>query len=160
MALRLSRKGAKFIGAHEGFSPIAYNDPAGHATIGFGHLLHYGPVTQADKRKRWSRRKGLRKLRQDARPVVDAILRAKPRGMVLAQHELDALTSAGYNLGSGVFDRGRSLGDALRAGNRKAIASAFSLYVYAGGRKLPGLVRRRSAERRVFVNGYRRRKFK
>ncbi len=160
MARKLSRRGVKFIGSYEGFSPVAYNDPVGHATIGFGHLLHYGPVTAADRRKRWSRRKGLRKLRHDAQPVVDAILRAKPKGMVLAKHELDMLTSAGFNLGAGVFDRGRSLGDALRAGNRKAIAAAFPLYVYAGNQKLPGLVRRRGAERRVFRNGYRRRRSK
>ena len=25
--------------------------PAGHATIGYGHLLHYGPPTRADRRK-------------------------------------------------------------------------------------------------------------
>ena len=28
-----------------------YDDPTDHATIGFGHLIHYGPVTEADHRE-------------------------------------------------------------------------------------------------------------
>ena len=44
----LSKAGAAFIGAFEGLRLTPYNDAAGHATVGYGHLLHYGPVTQHD----------------------------------------------------------------------------------------------------------------
>ena len=35
---------AELIARFEGFVARPYNDAAGHATIGFGHLLHRGPV--------------------------------------------------------------------------------------------------------------------
>lgn len=155
--MRLSRRGAKFIASFEGFraTPYRAHPSEEFLTIGFGH---YGPDVRLGMR--WSRAKGLRVLRRDAADVTQTILRTAPRGMALEQHELDALVSAGYNLGAGVFDRTRSLGSALRAGNRKGIAAAFPLYVFAGGERLEGLVRRRSAEKRLFRFGYRRKRSK
>ena len=34
----------------EGFKPKAYNDIANNATIGYGTLLHMGPITEAEKK--------------------------------------------------------------------------------------------------------------
>lgn len=48
----VSMKTTRFVATFEGFLTCPYNDPAGHATIGYGHLLHYGGVTKKD-RKRW-----------------------------------------------------------------------------------------------------------
>ena len=44
----LSQKGARFLGAWEGYRAEPYNDSRMNATIGIGHLIHYGPVTPAD----------------------------------------------------------------------------------------------------------------
>jgi len=38
--MQLSAKGAALIGKHEGFEPRPYNDPTGHCTVGYGHLIH------------------------------------------------------------------------------------------------------------------------
>jgi GH24 family phage-related lysozyme (muramidase) len=45
---QLSERGAHFIGRFEGWRNKPYNDPTGNATIGFGHLIHMGPVTVHD----------------------------------------------------------------------------------------------------------------
>ena len=44
----LSVKGAAFIGHFEGFRGDLYNDPVGHCTIGFGHLVHHGPINGSE----------------------------------------------------------------------------------------------------------------
>ena len=49
--MRLSSKGALFIAGMEGCVLHPYDDPAGYATIGIGHLLHKSRVTMADKLK-------------------------------------------------------------------------------------------------------------
>ena len=47
--LQVSENGKKLVRDAEGFFSQPYNDPAGHATIGYGHLLHRGNVTAADR---------------------------------------------------------------------------------------------------------------
>ena len=42
--LSISDAGLEFITGHEGLRLELYNDPAGHATIGVGHLVHLGPI--------------------------------------------------------------------------------------------------------------------
>lgn len=148
--MRLSRKGAKFIASFEGFRPCPYQDPVKVWTIGYGHTAGVTSQTRCI-----SERKGRKLLRKDAAPVVRALYLANPHRR-WQQHQVDALVSAGYNLGPGVFDRGRSLGDAIRHGSRKAVGDSLLLYDNAGGGPLPGLTRRRRAERRVFLHGYRR----
>jgi lysozyme len=71
----------------------------------------------------------------------------------LSQNEADALASLVYNLGPGILDDGRTMGSALRSRNRARIASAFLVYDMAGGQHLPGLARRRRAERALFLKG-------
>lgn len=49
--IALNQAGARFIEAWEGFRSAPYNDSDSppNATIGVGHLLHYGPVTAGDR---------------------------------------------------------------------------------------------------------------
>lgn len=68
--MRLSKKGADFIGAFEGFSATLYNDPAGHCTIGYGHLVHLGNCDgsePAEFKRGITRKRAARLLREDAR---------------------------------------------------------------------------------------------
>jgi GH24 family phage-related lysozyme (muramidase) len=46
--LRLSSQGASLLANFEGRSNVLYNDPAGHCTIGIGHLVHEGPICGCD----------------------------------------------------------------------------------------------------------------
>ena len=49
--LRVSAHGLELIANFEGYEANLYNDAAGHATIGVGHLLHHGPYTTTDRRR-------------------------------------------------------------------------------------------------------------
>lgn len=146
---KLSKHGAEFIAEFEGFSAIPYNDPAGHATIGFGHLIHLGPVTAADNAqwKGFDRARGLILLRKDAERFEQAILDLVD--VPLSQNQFDALVSFAYNLGAGALAESTLL-KKLNHGNYKAVASQMKRWDKAGGVTLPGLARRRAAEGRLF----------
>lgn len=151
--LTLSKKGARFIARFEGLRLSPYNDAAGNATIGYGHLIHLGPVTAAD-RISWAgftEDEALRLLRRDAGAAAKAVRAVRPR--IMNQARFDALVSLAFNLGPGVLDPGRSMGDALRAKRRAGAADAFLLYDKAGGRVLAGLQIRRAAERKLWRTG-------
>lgn len=150
---RTSPKGIALIREFEGCELKPYNDPVGFATIGIGHLIARRPVIQADRDKYagFTSRDAEKLLAQDLLPF-EAAVRKVP--MALNQPQFDALVSACFNLGAGVLERGRSLGDALRAGDAQKVADALLLYDKAGSppRPLPGLTRRRRAERALFLS--------
>ena len=64
------------------------------------------------------------------------------------------MMSFAYNLGSGVYCRNMA-GSRINRGNLWEACAALSLYVRAGGRELPGLVRRRAEERALCEEGLR-----
>jgi lysozyme len=149
--MRLSREGAELIAHFEGFVPRPYDDAAGHATIGFGHLLHHGCVTAAD-RGHWgtiTRERGLELLAQDARDAERAVAEAVK--VPLSQEQFDALVSFTFNVGTGAF-RTSTLLRLLNAGDRAGAADELLRWSRAGGRVLEGLLRRRRAERDLFLS--------
>jgi lysozyme len=128
----------------------AYQDAVKVWTIGYGHTVGVSagsrPLTKAQAQQL---------LRRDLNRVYAPPVRkaAKAIGLKLTQNEFDALVSAVYNLGPGILDRGRTLGDALRSKDRHRIADAFLVYDKAGTppRPLAGLTRRRKAEKALFL---------
>lgn len=73
--IQLSARGAQFIGTFEGWRDKPYNDAANNATIGYGHLIHMGPVTPHDVSE-WgtlSKPDGIRLLQSDAHLAETAI---------------------------------------------------------------------------------------
>ena len=129
----ISKSGAKFIRAFEGFSAKPYNDPAGYATVGIGHLLGYRGVTDADRRGVWiagqntpgqlSESEALELLRQDLRnsiePAVRSLFISGPLRGKFEQPLYDALVSFAYNLGPGSLQGSpgfETLTAALRSG--------------------------------------------
>ena len=140
--LRTSPVGFDLIERFEGFSPVWYDDPVGVATIGFGWTgpLPDGfapPLTLDD---------GRRLLRQTIRPYEAAVGRLVT--VPLAQPQFDALVSFTYNLGASALASSTLLRK-LNAGE-PGVGMEFDRWVYAGGKRLPGLVRRRAAERALF----------
>jgi lysozyme len=67
----------------------------------------------------------------------------------LTQHQFDALVSFTFNVGSGALQRSR-LRRVINRGEVDDIAKQWMRWVWGGGRKLPGLRRRRAAELLVF----------
>jgi lysozyme len=68
----------------------------------------------------------------------------------LRQCEFDACVSLAYNIGEAAFGRS-TLCSLLNLGRKREAADQFPLWNKAGGRVLQGLVRRRAAERSLFV---------
>lgn len=66
----------------------------------------------------------------------------------LFQHEYDSMTSFSYNVGSHAFCNS-TLVRLLNAGRYEEACDELRKWVYAGGRKLQGLVNRREAERKL-----------
>lgn len=148
---KLSKKGAAFIAAYEGFVDHPYNDAANNATIGYGHLLHKGPVTQAD-RNHWGKithAQALALLQKDAQIAADAVAKyAKP----WRQSRFDALVSFTFNCGVGALATSTLL-KKHRARDYAGAAREFKKWNRAGGRVLAGLSRRRKAEATLYLNG-------
>jgi lysozyme len=149
--MRLSRAGAELIARFEGFVPRPYNDAAGHATIGFGHLIHHGRVTAADRAK-WgtvTRERGLTLLAADAQDAARAVEQGVH--VTLSQEQFDALVSFVFNVGVGAFGSSTLLRK-LNAGDRQGAADELLRWSRAGGRVLEGLLSRRRAERALFLS--------
>lgn len=68
----------------------------------------------------------------------------------LSQTQWDALVSFCFNVGAGNF-RASTLLKKLNAGRYQTVPSELNRWVFAGGKKLDGLIRRRWAEGRLFA---------
>lgn len=148
----VGRDGIDLITEFEGLpnGGLPYNDPVGHCTIGYGHLIHYGPCTKSDYRA-WPN--GLKKaealalLRKDLvkyEKAVDRLVKVP-----LTPYQRDALISWTYNLGEGALAASTLL-KKLNARDYIGAEAEFHRWVKAGGQTLPGLVRRRKAEAELF----------
>lgn len=133
----------KRIKEFEGFSAKPYRDSAGVLTIG------YGTTKDADKYNTISKVQADLLLRRDL-AQFEATLNnyIANRGYELSQNQFDALVSFLYNVGS--IRSGSNLDAAIRQGKPKVVAANLEKYVYAGGQKLNGLVKRRKYEAYLF----------
>ena len=148
---RLSKRGAALISEFEGMRQRLYNDPAGHCTIGIGHLVHRGRCNggePAEFKRGITRDRAYQLLQADARRMENAV---NGLGVPLNQNQFDALVSFTYNLGPGWTVQKTGIRDALRARRYKDVPREMKRWVKAGGKTLPGLVRRRNAEARLFM---------
>jgi lysozyme len=150
---RLSKQGAAFIAHFEGFRPNLYNDPVGHCTIGCGHLVHHGPINgsePAEFKRGITRARALELLQDDASTAAGEISRSVK--VSLSQPQVDALVSFAFNVGNGAF-RDSTLLKLLNQGDYRSVPAQLNRWTKAGGKPLPGLVRRRKAEGELFRDG-------
>lgn len=148
----LSADGLAALKAEEGFRDRVYQDSAGHATIGFGHLVKTGEsfpgaITLAQ---------GEELLKKDV-----AIAEAAVKKMVLVpitQGMFDALVSFVFNVGADddADATAEGLGDStllkkLNAGDYTGAANEFLRWIFAGGK--PVLAARREREKELFLAG-------
>jgi lysozyme len=78
------------------------------------------------------------------------VLRLAPN-LVGNQGLFDACVALAYNIGVGGFQRSTLRQRILRDESLESIAEGFMKYTMAGGKVLPGLVRRRKAEVALFL---------
>jgi len=131
---------AALVAHYEGFEPRAYLDPVSIPTICYGHTAtaRLGQVK--------SRAECDELLRGDL-GVAMAALDRRVR-VDLPDTRRAALASFVFNVGEGAFARSTLL-RRLNAGDVRGACAELSRWVYAGGRELAGLVRRRHAEREL-----------
>ncbi len=141
--MRTSQDGIDLIKHFEGFRPELYTCQGGKPTIGYGHVLRPGEaypdgITEAEAEEL---------LRRDVGWAERCIERCVE--VELTQGQFDALVSLVFNIGGVAFSCS-TLRDRLNRGDYSAAAEEFGRWVYAGGRKQTGLIRRRAAERALF----------
>lgn len=137
---------ADFIEAWEGCKLVAYKCPAGIWTIGYGHT---GGVREG---QRITEEEALDLLVEDLRAHAE---RLAPKVKVqVADGQYIALLSLAFNVGVGAVAKSTLL-RLLNAGDIEAAGDEFLKWTYAAGRELPGLVRRRREERKLFLEGTR-----
>jgi lysozyme len=147
--MRMTSDGLGLIKRFEGFRAEAYRDAVGVLTIGYGHTAMAG-APDVREGQTITREEGGRILDRD----VDAFARgvAKCLARELAPPQFSALVSFAYNVGLGNF-RKSSVLKAVNSGALDAVPRRLQLWVKAGGRVLPGLVKRRAAEAAMFAGG-------
>ena len=126
----------------EGCKLQAYQDAAGVWTIGYGHTHK---VLPGDRISQYLAEEYLREDIERAEHQVRVLHICKTTG------QLDALTSFVFNLGISRL-RSSTLLKVLRAGGSAAnIRHEFMRWVYADGKRLKGLVKRREWEANRFL---------
>lgn len=137
--MKTSENGLELIKRFEGLSLEPYLCPAGVWTIGYGHTSPF--VTE--KSEKITEQQAEELLRYDVVKFEKAVNRLITRK--LTQNQFDSLVSFCYNLGSGALQRSTLRMKCNRMEDDQ-VPAEFLKWVYAGGKKLSGLVRRRAAE--------------
>ncbi|MGG7603560.1 lysozyme [Massilia sp. BKSP1R2A-1] len=145
-AMKASGACRALIREFEGCYLSAYRCPAGIPTIGVGHIrgVKMGDRCSVQQADVW-----LTEDLQDAEAAVNTLVKVP-----LAQQQFDALVSFTFNLGQGALAESTLL-ILLNKRSFKAAAEQFDRWVHSGGKKLAGLVRRRAAEKALFLDGLR-----
>lgn len=129
----------------EGFRANAYQDTVGVWTIGYGTTRINGqPVTAGTT---ITQDQALQLVQQEVNKLtrqIDTIV-----AVPINDNQLNALVDFAYNLGFNAL-KTSTLIRKLNAGDYNGAADQFPRWVYAGGKVLPGLVKRREAEKQLF----------
>ena len=139
-ALALSAAGLVAIAVSEGYRSHTYDDGVGVNTVGFGTAYVKPGTTMTVER-------ALIQLNADADKMQKG-MRACLGDVPMYQYEWDAWVSFTYNVGVGAFCKSTAV-KKLKAGDYEGACNEMTRFVRAGGRVLPGLVKRRAEERRA-----------
>lgn len=146
---QVNKTGIDLIKSFEGLFLKPYLDPIKIPTIGYGIIMYPDGkrVTMFDTPI--TEEQALNYLEHEINQKASDV--EKMCKVQLNENEFAALTSFAYNLGSNAL-LGSSLMKLLNAGtDRAAVADQFLRWDKAGGKQLPGLTRRRQAERSLFL---------
>ncbi len=132
------------VAGFEGLRTEAYNDPVGIPTICFGYTagVEIGDTATVDECKALLTDEVI----SHGLAVTNAVT------VPLSHEEMAAYSSFTYNVGGNAF-KSSTLLRKLNAGDRVGACNELSRWVYAKGVKLPGLIKRRAAERELCLSG-------
>lgn len=143
--MTLSQRGLDLIKKFEGLRLTAYKCVAGVDTIGYGHT---GPDVKPGLRITEEEAENLLwKDTESAQQAVNSFVNVK-----VNQNEYDALVSFVFNVGPTAFVNSTLLRLLNSNSDRKIVAAEFARWIKAGSdQAVPGLVRRRSHEKALFL---------
>jgi len=167
--VKLSKAGADLMHRFEGCRNKPYLCPAHIWTIGYGHVLYQDqiklPMVRVEGKdipmirkemplaiedfRIWSKDEIEELFAADVATFERGVLRLVP-GVIGKQGAFDALVSISFNFGLGNLQRSTIRMKANR-GDWEGAAEAFMAWTKGGGKVLPGLVKRRQAERALFL---------
>lgn len=135
--------GIELIKELEGFKGQAYMCSGGYLTIGYGHKL-----LPSDRYNKISKETAESILRKDLLRIERAVI--KYIEVPLLDDQFTSLVSFAFNLGPAALQRS-SLRQKINYNLPLEAGDEFLKWVYAGGKKMPGLLRRRKIERKLFL---------
>ena len=139
---RMNAKGLALVKHFEGLRLCKYKDPVGIWTICYGHVL-----AQPDRSNCVTEAKCTEILRTDLNRFERCVSAAVK--VPLNSDQFSALVSFSFNVGCGALG-GSTLLKLLNQRQYAQVCPQLKRWIYAGGRILPGLVRRRDAECKLF----------
>lgn len=147
---KIDSSGLTLITASEGFKPAPYLCPANVPTIGYGTTRYPNGKKVSLKDAAISQLQGLEFLKHDV-AVFELAVDAMATD-ALTQNQFNALVSFAYNLGSTALKSSTLLKKVNTNPNDSGITAEFLRWVYANGKKMPGLVTRRTKEAQLYFS--------
>lgn len=149
MSRQINQSGLELIKCFEGFRSKAYLDAVHIPTIGYG-ATHYEDGTKVTLNDpEITQERGLQLLKN----LLNTEFCSKVERLIKVQvtdNQFSAIVSFAYNVGIGNFQQSTLL-RCLNAKNYNDAAEEFKRWNKAGGIVLPGLVKRRQAEKELFL---------
>lgn len=143
--MEINQVGIDLIKSFEGLRLTAYRDVVGIPTVGYGHC---GPDVKM----------GLSVTPDKAEQLLHNDLERFCHGVEAAlgdteatESQFSAMVCLAYNIGLGNFTKSHLLSKFL-TGDLEGAADQFLRWSHAGGVEVPGLLRRRQAERTLFLS--------
>ncbi len=160
--MKVSAEAIEMIKHHEGVRTRPYRCPALLWTVAVGHVIDPTHATVKYEERRalpipagWDRTLTMDEvdqiLGQDLRRFERGVVRLCPAA-VGNQGIFDSCVSFAFNVGLGNFQRS-TLRMKTNRGDFEEAAEEFMKWTKAGGRVLPGLVKRRRDERALYLSG-------
>ena len=158
--MKVSKDAIEGIKKDEGVRLRPYRCPALLWTVGVGHVIDPNHIrVKFDERKGlsipdgWDRVLSMAEvddiLAKDLATFERGVLRLCPEG--LTQGRFDALVSFSFNVGLGNLQRS-TIRMKHNRGDFDGAAEGFMAWTKAGGKELPGLVKRRKHERDLYLS--------
>lgn len=167
--MKISQAGIDLMHRFEGCRNKPYLCPAHIWTIGYGHVLYQDqiklPVARVEGKdtpmirkemplkpehnRVWSKEEINDLFKKDVANFERGVLRLAP-SLAGNQGAFDACVSFAYNAGLGNFQRSQ-IRMRINRGDMEGAAEQFMTWVKGGGKVLPGLVKRRIAEKNLFL---------
>nr|WJZ50377.1 GH24 muramidase [Trichophaea saccata] len=135
----------------EGFVPKPAPDPIGLPTVGYGHLCKTKGCKEVPYSFPLTQETATKLLQSDIKTFTSCVSNYVKDSVKLNDNQYGALASWAFNVGCGNVQTS-SLIKRLNAGENPNTVAAQELpkWKYAGGKVMPGLVRRRNAEVALF----------